>query len=78
MNTDSCYHVPTAPGQSMCGHLDYQMWLRFVIEVQAEVIADLSLQVRREAGVSDALNVRYVRQPDGHTVGTLDPVCREH
>lgn len=48
MNSDRCYHVPTSPGQTVCTCLDYAMWLRFVIQVQADYIADL--ERRMQAG----------------------------
>lgn len=41
MNDDRCYHVPTSEGQSVCTCLDKRMWLEFVIQVQAEMIAKL-------------------------------------
>jgi hypothetical protein len=41
VNDDRCLHVPTAPGQRVCTCLDERMWLRFVIQVQAEVIRQL-------------------------------------
>lgn len=59
---DRCQHVPTSPGQSVCTCLDGQMWRDFVIEVQAEVIANLNLQLH------GPVEVRYYRLADGTTV----------
>jgi hypothetical protein len=46
VNSDRCYHVPTSPGQTMCTCLDYTIWLRLVIEVQARYIADLERRMQ--------------------------------
>jgi hypothetical protein len=47
VNSDRCYHVPTSPGQTMCTCLDYTIWLRLVIEVQARYIADLERRMQQ-------------------------------
>jgi hypothetical protein len=49
VNSDRCYHVPTSPGQTVCTCLDYVMWLRVVIEVQARYIADLERRMQASA-----------------------------
>jgi hypothetical protein len=45
MGDDGCYHVPVSPGQTMCGCIDRIVWLRFVISVMAEHIADLERRI---------------------------------
>lgn len=62
MNADGCYHLPTAPGQTMCQCMDHIMWLRFCLEVQGQVIVDLNRQLH---GTGE---VRYLRLTDGSTV----------
>lgn len=41
MNDDRCYHVPTAPGQSVCTCLDRRMFLEFLVALQAQRIVEL-------------------------------------
>lgn len=53
MNEDRCYHVPTSPGQGVCTCRDRQMWLEFVVQVQAETIARLL----RERGGNEPLQI---------------------
>lgn len=48
MNDDRCYHIPTSEGQSMCSCMDYIMWLRVVIQTQAEYIVDLERRMQKE------------------------------
>jgi hypothetical protein len=44
--SDRCYHVPTAPGQTMCACLDLIMWTRLLVELQARRIAELEQRVQ--------------------------------
>lgn len=44
--SDRCYHVPTAPGQTICTCLDELMWLRLLVELQARRIVQLETAVQ--------------------------------
>ena len=47
MNDDRCYHIPTAPGQSMCTCRDRQMFLEVLIELQARRLTELESRLAR-------------------------------
>lgn len=47
MNSDRCYHVPTAPGQTMCTCQDHRMFLELLIEMQSRHIAYLERRFQK-------------------------------
>jgi hypothetical protein len=44
---DTCYHVPTSPGQTVCGCLDLIMWTRLLVELQARRIVELEREAQQ-------------------------------
>lgn len=59
MISDRCYHVPTAPGQSVCTCVDELMWLRLLVELQARRL--VQLEATAQAGEPQTIDIGGAR-----------------